>query len=217
MQFSSFLLGISLTLLSTSSFSQNKNETPGLRSSSFKENLFAGGAISAGFRGGSVTTQFTVGALPHFGYKFFDWLDAAVTFNAGYNSLKDSRRSYDYKHMQTNFGPGIFTRIYPAKSFFVQAHFEHNFMSIEQGYEGAGYFRKKFDSDASSLLVGVGYAHRRNSDNNNFFYVSVLFDVLKDENSPYVNRIYEVATSSYKEKLMPIIRVGYNMALFKNK
>jgi hypothetical protein len=54
--------------------------------------------------------------------------------------------------------------------------------------------------------VGAGYTQGRIPGNNGFFYLSVLFDVSGNKNSPY--------TDNYG-RTIPIIRAGINIPLFK--
>ena len=60
---------------------------------------------------------------------------------------------------------------------------------------------------ASSFLIGPGYASGRD-ESKSFYYISVLFDVAKNINSPYVDA---------QGRISPIIRAGYNIALFQGK
>jgi hypothetical protein len=69
--------------------------------------------------------------------------------------------------------------------------------------------------DANSLLVGGGFAQGRQDGSNSFFYFSVLVDVLKNVNSPYVNVDYDPATSRQRVTMVPIIRAGVNIGLFQ--
>lgn len=216
MQLKTFFIGIGLACLTTSAFAQDKTNTPEPEEKFFKlENLFTGGNVSLGFGGGSRINQFSAGVVPHFGYKFFNWLDAGISLNVNYNQFKDKMSSPTYKQNQTTFGPGVFTRIYPVNFIFAQAQFEHNFTTVKEGY--SGYPRQKFKADASSLLVGAGYAQGRESGNNTFFYLSLSVDVLKDINSPYVNVVYNSLTDRYEARMAPIFRAGMNVALFQNR
>ena len=84
MQLKKIFIGLGLIGLTTASFAQDKTNTPEPEEKFFKlENLFTGGNVSIGFGNG----QFSAGAIPHFGYKLANWVDAGVVFNFAYNCL----------------------------------------------------------------------------------------------------------------------------------
>ena len=175
-----------------------------------KENLFTGGSVTASFFSGGTI----LGANPMFGYKLNDYVDAGLVFNYIYSG----RRDYVYlndKLRQHTYGPGIFTRIYPVRFLFLQGQFEHNFISLTHKYGGVS---DHYHSDANSFLVGAGIAQGRQKGSNTFFYISLLVDVIKDPNSPYVNNVYNENTGALvRTDLAPIIRAGVNVGLFQGK
>jgi len=172
-----------------------------------KENLFTGGSVTASFfTGGTI-----LGASPMFGYKLADWADAGVVFNYTYQG----RRDYIYfndKLRQNVFGPGVFARLYPVRFLFVQGQVEHNFTTLT--YTDPSGFKTKDKTDANSLLVVAGIAEGRQRGSNTFFYLSLLFDVLKNPNSPYVNNVYD-GNVLVRTDIVPIVRAGVNIALFQ--
>jgi hypothetical protein len=196
------ILLLSLTLMVLVANAQESDEEQGKGFK--KENLFTGGNIA--FAVGSGRTAF--GLSPHFGYSINKWLDAAVTVNFNYISQRDNIVVND-KIRQTTIGPGAFVRIFPVNFLFVQAQYEHNF--IKQKYIPAPssyYPSEKVKVGANSLLLGAGYASGRSAGNNNYYYFSIYFDVLKEKYSPY--------RDSYG-RTEPIIRAGYNIALFQGR
>jgi len=167
-----------------------------------KENLFVGGDLTLGF-GSSYTA---LGASPYFGYSINKYLDVAASFNYIYTSQRDIV-VYGDKVRQTQYGPGAFVRVYPFKFVFAQAQFEHNF--IKSRYlpvENSGYLASTDRIDANSFLLGAGYAGGRDEDNKSFYYFSISWDLLRNANSPYVDGL---------GRAVPIIRAGYNIALFQ--
>ena len=169
-----------------------------------KENLFTGGDMTF-----SLGNNFTVlGASPYFGYSINRFVDVAASFGYLYTSQRDIQYpGADDKVRQTIISPGAFARLYPIKWLFAQAQYEHNF--IRQKYlpgefslEPQGTYRV----DANSLLLGGGIAGGRDIDNNSFYYFSIAWDVLKNSNSPYVDEL---------GRNRPILRAGYNIALFQ--
>ncbi len=170
---------------------------------SFKENLFTGGSISAGLSNNS----FLIGASPMFGYSVTNWLDAGITINYNYRSWRHYREFND-RLRQTTYGGGPFVKIYPVKFIFLQAQFEQNFIRQKYIYPGGNYIEKA-KGDASSFLVGGGYAAGRyGSGGNSFMYVSVLFDIGDNPLSPYKN--------SYGQTV-PVLAIGTQIPLFQGK
>jgi hypothetical protein len=66
--------------------------------------------------------------------------------------------------------------------------------------------------------VGGGFASGREKGSTTFYYISVLFDVLKNINSPYVNVTYNPNDPSQQRvDIVPIFRAGINVGLFQNR
>ena len=169
-----------------------------------KENLFVGGDITLGF-GSSYTS---LGASPYFGYSFNKYIDVAASFNYIYTSQRDIV-IYGDKVRQTQYGAGAFIRIYPLKFLFAQAQFEHNFIKSKYlAVDNSGYLSSTDRIDANSFLVGAGYAGGRSEDDKSFYYISISWDLIRDKNSPYVDGL---------GRAVPIIRAGYNIALFQGR
>lgn len=174
-----------------------------------KENLFIGGSVTASFfTGGTI-----LGASPMVGYQLANWVDAGIVLNYTYQGRRDYIQFND-KIRQHVYGPGIFGRIYPANFLFFQGQFEHNFTNVKYIYAGT---TQKNNADANSFLVGAGIAEGRQKGSNTFYYISLLFDVLKNKNSPYVNNVYDSFGNYIRTDLVPIVRAGINIALFQGK
>ncbi|HUR67045.1 MAG TPA: hypothetical protein VMZ03_11915 [Chitinophagaceae bacterium] len=189
-------------------FAQDKEEE---KDKGFKkENLFTGGSVTVSFFNGSTI----LGASPVFGYQLAKWVDAGIVLNYTYASQRDVQE-FDDKLKQYTYGGGAFMRLYPVRFLFLQGQFEHNF--TKQKYTPASVFYQPFKEtvEANSFLVGGGYTQGREPGSNTFYYVSVLFDVIKDENSPYVNLVYNPNTGTYSVRAVPIIRAGINIGLFQ--
>lgn len=175
-----------------------------------KENLFTGGGAIV-----SVGNYSTVlGASPVLGYSINKWLDAGISFNFTYAS---SRAVYsngfnyvvsDDKIRETDFGPGIFARVYPVKFLFINIQGEHNFISQKRIYANSPTERYKVS--ATSLLLGIGYANGRQGVGDFYYYISVLADVAGNVNSPYVG-----ISESGKAVITPIFKAGIQVPLFQ--
>ncbi|RYF84801.1 MAG: hypothetical protein EOO03_14270 [Chitinophagaceae bacterium] len=165
-----------------------------------KENLFTGGSVNASFFNGTTA----LGINPHFGYSVNRFIDVALSMNVSYISQRDNQYDGD-KLRQNIFGPGAFVRIFPVKFLFAQAQYEHSFIRYKYIYpSGYGIPSEKMKLNANSLLVGAGYTSGRQG-SNNFYYASILFDVLREPNSPYTDN---------NSRAIPVFKVGYNIGLF---
>lgn len=167
-----------------------------------KENLFVGGDLTLGFS--NIYTA--IGVSPYFGYSLNRFVDVAVSFNFNYTSQRDYFVIGD-KVRQTIYGPGSFVRVYPFRFLFAQAQVEHNFVKLRYiPANNSGYIPSTDRVDANSFLVGAGYAGGRDRFSKSFYYISVSWDLIRDKNSPYVDG---------QGRAIPIIRAGYNIALFQ--
>ena len=195
---------------------KEKQETDEKKGGFKKENLFTGGGIMLSFS--NYTT--VLGASPVFGYSFNKWIDAGIVLNFNYASdrhvaIYDQNTGLyfysDDKERQTIFGPGAFVKIYPVKFLFFQVQQEENF--IVQKYipaDGSPSYRNNFD--APSLLLGGGYCSGRQDKGSIFYYVSIMADVTKNSNSPYVEQLSDGSVN-----VLPIIRAGLQVPLFQGK
>lgn len=177
-----------------------------------KENLFTGGSITLSFFGGSTI----LGANPIFGYKLAEWVDAGLAVNFISTTQRDYLE-FDDKVKQTVYGGGIFTRIYPVNFIFLQGQLEHNFIKLRYIPATSSYLPYKETVEANSFLVGGGYCQGRQPGSNTFYYVAILFDVIKSENSPYVNVAVDPSTGRSSVRATPLIRAGLNIGLFEGR
>lgn len=169
-------------------------------SAGFKvENLFTGGNLNLGFfNGGTI-----LGVTPHFGYSITRWLDVAVSLNYTYITQRDA---FDNRLRQTNLGPGAFMRIFPLQNIYLQGKYEHNFIRLKGLPAGGG--SNIVRDDVGSFLVGAGYSSGRFAGNNTYYYFGVLFDVLKNPNSPYTDNA---------GRILPVVNAGFNIGLFQGR
>ncbi len=192
-----------LVLLTTAStFLQAQEEEEKVKTP-FKENLFTGGSVSLAF----YNNTFLVGASPVLGYSLANWADLGIVINYNYTSYRDVNL-FDDRLRQTVYGGGVFTRLYPVRFLFAQAQVEHNFIKQKYIPPGGG-ISSTTNSEGNSLLIGGGYTTGRfGKGGGPFYYLSVLFDVSGDENSPY--------TDAYGRSI-PIIRAGLQIPLFQGQ
>ena len=164
------------------------------------ENFFVGGSVSLGL--GIFNRQFIAGLHPHFGYTLAKWIDVAMVLNFEYSSIRDE---FNDKYHNTTYGTGAFIRIYPVNFLFLQAEPEYNFIDLKYIPDQGNI--QKLKINAPSLLIGAGYVTER-EDKNTFSYISLLIDVLKDPNSPYIDG---------NGRFIPVIRAGLNIGLRKKQ
>jgi hypothetical protein len=195
----SYLLAL-LLFFSMAAKAQDEEEAKG---GFKKENLFTGGGISLSLSNYS----FLVGASPVLGYRLADWADAGLVLNYQYNSLRDYPY-IDYKQRQNIYGGGVFTRLFPVRFVFAQAQFEHNFISQKVIYPSGGG-TEHYNTSANSLLIGLGYMQGRMPGfNSASYYLSLLWDVSGNSNSPYTDS---------RGRTIPILRGGVNIPLFQGR
>ena len=196
------------SIFSTILFAQDEEKEKGFK----KENLFTGGSVTLSFFGGSTI----LGANPIFGYKLAEFVDAGIVANFISTSQRDYLE-FDDKVKQTVYGGGLFTRLYPVNFIFLQGQFEHNFIKLRYIPSSSAYLPYKETVEANSFLVGGGYCQGRQPGSNTFYYVSLLFDVIKNENSPYVDVKVDQGTGRKSVRAVPLIRAGLNIGLFEGR
>src|SRR5436189_660928 len=196
-----FLLLANLVLLSTiKAQDEDEDEKKGFK----KENLFTGGSISLAF----YSNTFLIGGSPVFGYSLTKWLDAGLVINYNYTSYRDVY-IFDDRMRQSNWGGGGFVRLYPIKFLFAQAQAEHNWMQLKYIYPNDSSPDEKTKFSGNSFLVGGGYCTGREPKSGQpFYYLSIMFDIGNDINSPY--------TDAYGRSI-PIIRGGLEIPICQAK
>lgn len=191
----------------TTSFSQRENREEEKGLGFRKENVFVGGSLALGY--GTVNDGFgggsnlVLGLNPEIGYSLAQWVDVGFAFNAIYNSTRFNDFSYRYRQTAFNTGVGVFTRIHPFNSFFIQAQPEHNWIAYTQtnlDQPGVPKIRQKVE--ANSFLVGVGYGQRIIGQSS--FFTVLMFDLNKEVFSPYRDGFGNA---------LPVIRGGFNWYL----
>lgn len=180
-----------------------QEDTTGERRGFKKENLFAGGTVSLGFG----SNYFQIGANPMFGYSLNRFVDAGLVVNYLHTAYRDY--SFAVERLRQNlYGGGVFARVYPVHFLFAHGQIEHNFIALKAlPYNGGA--AEKYHESATSLLVGPGYTTGRQPGVGGAYgYLSVMWDLMDDENSPYVDNV---------GRKIPVIRGGIIVPLFQGK
>lgn len=179
-----FLLMLTASLYS---FAQNEEEE---KDKGFKrDQLFIGSGINLGFFNG-----FILGLNPEIGYSLNRFVDVGVGTNVNLITQNDQNSPTTYR--QFTLGGGPFVRIWPVNMLFVGGQFEYN--SIRYSVKSGGDIVYKENRTAPSILVGAGYGNRILGGNQ--FYTSIMVDVLRNPNSPYID--------SYR-RLQPVFRTTF--------
>ncbi len=197
------IVTVLLTFFSIAAFAQEEEETK--RPFFKKENFFTGGTVNAAFG-----NQFTsLGISPFFGYSINRYVDVAASIGYNYISQRDFFR-LDDKLRQSVYGPGAFVRLFPVKFLFAQAQYEFNLLRLKYIFpSNLGIPNEKNKFDAHSFLIGGGFASGRDfADQRSYYYFSILWEVGNNINSPYKDNL---------NRATPIIRAGYNIALFQGR
>ena len=191
---------------------QRSREEESPQTGGFKlDHLFTGGGIDLSFS----SYNFLVGASPVIGYSINKWVDVGVGLNFSYVSQREYvDYGYDVvatgnKYRQIDIAPLAFARFYPLKFLFIQAQGEQHI--ITQKYISTAPTVKE-RLDATSLLLGAGYASGRQDVGDFFYYLSLSVDVLKNRNSPYVQQ-----AKNGNVNILPILKAGIQIPLFKGK
>ncbi|HMT73215.1 MAG TPA: hypothetical protein PKA77_04065 [Chitinophagaceae bacterium] len=191
-----------LTIVSFTSACFAQDEDQEKKGKFKKENLFTGGSVALAF----YNNTFLVGGSPVLGYSLTNWADAGVVINYNYTSYRDYNGVFNDKLRQYVYGGGVFAKLYPVRFLFAQAQLEHNYYKLKY-IQASSSYRETAKGDAGSFLIGGGYTSgREGAGGEPFYYLSVLFDVSGNENSPY--------TDGYGRSI-PIIRGGLQIPLFQ--
>jgi len=194
---------ISLLICSLQVFAQD-DESVGFFK---KENIFTGGTVSAGF--GNTYTNLGIG--PYIGYSFNKYVDFAINPSINYTSERDFGGIQGNRLRQTLYGPGSFVRVFPVKFLFAHAQYEFNFLRTKYMPFGTSsdVGVEKFKYDAHSFLIGGGISNGKDfPEQKSYYYFSILWDVANSPHSPYKDNL---------GRSVPIIRAGYNIALFQGR
>lgn len=187
----SILLFSFFSLIVSSSFAQEEKER-GFK----KDQLFLGTGVNLGFFNG-----FILGLNPELGYSFNRYIDAGVATNMNFITENDLYNPVTYRRFVVGGGP--FVRVWPFNMIFLGSQFEYNQISYSIKSNGTVSDKNKFS--APSLLVGGGYGSRNIGRSQ--FYTSIMVDVLRDINSPYIDNF---------GRLQPVFRTSF-LFYFKPK
>jgi long-subunit fatty acid transport protein len=153
---------------------ENENPYKGLP---FKERLFIGGGLGLSF--GTITN---IRIAPVVGYRISP--DFSVGAGPSYQYYSDKR--FNPKLESTIYGGSVFGRYFVLEQIFLHSEFE--VLNLD---------RLNFDPTTNDFFqdrvtiplwfVGGGFSSR--NANGSGFFISVLYDLIQDRNSPYTNNL----------------------------
>jgi hypothetical protein len=162
---------------------------------------FGGGVVLGGGSG-----SFQLGLNPELVQSYNEYFDFGAAVNLYYASFRSISPDnlINSKSSNTQLGLGAFTRIWPLEQFFLQIQPEYNWTfsnakNLTTGISGST------SVSAPSVLAGLGYGHRGE---NGFSYVSVMFDLVSSQQSPY--RMGQITNQ-------PIFRAGFGFPIHFTK
>jgi hypothetical protein len=181
-----YLLAVCLLALCHVVAVAQDGEEEGTKSGGFDKNkLFFGGNLGLAF--GSYSTL--VNVSPQVGYRFNRYLAAGAGINFIYSSNKynfgDVNQNYKEEYGVT--GLNVFGRVYPIDYIFVQVQPEANYTWLKYHFYNGEPDEKLPNKIVPSLLGGVGAAIPAGR---GAFIVTVNYDLLQNERSPYGNRAF---------------------------
>jgi hypothetical protein len=176
---------LSASLFSFAQYGKDDEKEKGFK----RDQLFIGTGINLGFFNG-----FVLGLNPEVGYSLNRFVDVGIGTNVNLITQNDPNSPTTYR--QWTFGGGPFVRIWPVNMLFIGGQFEYN--SILYSVKSGGAIVYKENRTAPSILVGAGYGNRTIGGNQ--FYTSVMVDVLRNANSPYIDQY---------SRLQPILRTTF--------
>lgn len=156
-----------------------------------KNRLFAGGGLGAGSYGSGAF----VTLAPMLGYRLTDRLHVGSQIALNYFSFSDyytnfsNNNQFKLKARGIHYTWNVFARYFPIHFLFLQVQPEYNnFKIVDVAYNNNfdPYF-KSSRLGIPSVLVGGGYAQPLGKAS--YMMLSAMYDVLRNPNSPYYNRI----------------------------
>lgn len=175
------LLAVCLLVLTLAVQAQDEEPKRGFD----KSKLFFGGNLGLSF--GSYATL--VNVSPQIGYRFNDYLAAGAGINFIYSSYKQRflNSANDYKENYGVTGLNIFGRVYPIEYIMLQIQPEMNYTWGKYKFSD-GRPDIKLENKFVPSLIGTGGAVIPAG--RGAFLITVNYDLIQDERSPYGNRAF---------------------------
>ena len=164
-----------------------------------KEHLFIGGNVGLGYD----SYSFNAGISPEIGYSIASWLDLGALVNLNYTSER-ADPYYNYNNnvrlRSFNYGVGAFARVYPLPFLFLQVSPEYNWVHYSYKYFDPPVETGSANTNAASMLVGIGYGQRIVGRSN--MHIALMVDLLNSAQSPYRDG---------NGSLIPVLKAGFDI------
>ncbi|GAC1450673.1 MAG: hypothetical protein NVSMB7_13060 [Chitinophagaceae bacterium] len=169
-----------------------------------KEHLFIGGNLGLGYD----SYSFNAGISPEIGYSIASWLDLGALVNLNYTSIRaDYYYNNNIRQRSFNYGIGAFARVYPLSFLFLQVSPEYNWIHYTlTDFNSAAHQSGSFNTNAASMLVGIGYGQRLVGRSN--MHIALMIDLLNSAQSPYRDG---------NGSLIPVIKAGFDIYFHPKK
>lgn len=190
------LLGLYLTL--NCCFLASAQEIQPNMPSKFSDRIFFGGNFGLQF--GEITL---IDVSPMVGYRITDKVATGISLSYKYYQNKKffyNPYSNSFMEMTSNiYGASIFGRYYFVENLFAHAEYEYLIYSYDNyrpNSIGASYSKSTETVNVPGLFLGGGY--RQPIGGRTYFTITILYNIMESQYSPYSN---------------PIIRVGMSVGL----
>jgi hypothetical protein len=169
-----------------------------------REHLFIGGNLGLGYD----SYSFNAGISPEIGYSLSRWLDLGALINLNYTSVRaDPYYNNNIRQRSFNYGVGAFARVYPLPFLFLQAGPEYNWVHYTfTDFNSSPHSSESFNTNATSMLVGIGYGQRIVGRSN--MHIALMVDLLNSPQSPYRDG---------NGSLIPVLKAGFDIYFHPKK
>jgi len=149
--------------------------------------LILGGEFTLNFGGGYIAA----GIAPMVGYRFSKNFEAGIAVGYLYNQQPDQYFTNNYPYpsfydKSNVFYPSIWTRYFVYRGLYVTGQLEYDFISLKEPIDNVGDMASE-NVNATCLLMGLGL--KQPIGGRASFFIEVMYDVLQEQNSPYLNNI----------------------------
>lgn len=154
--------------------------------------------VFGGGLGLSIGDYTQISVSPIVGYRFSDEFSAGVGLGYQYVRVRDyyifqnfsTLQDETYPYVSQMVTPSVWARYVIWNNIFVQGEMQYNIMKFKEYYRDGttGYVNSDYaTADVPCLLIGGGY--RMKVTENSSVIMSVMYDVLQQEYSPYKNTV----------------------------
>ncbi len=186
-------VGTSAQTVYKSTGGKSKNRLKG-QSKFDTHKLVVGGNL--GFNGGSVddnTTYSFFSITPSAGYYLSDFDIAGISLGYQYSRYKFKNyynyvtgNTYDYKLVLPMYYFGVYNHLFVIPQLFLNTELLYTYYKYTDfNYNIRTGEYDRYTELAPSVILGLGYASRQSADTKFWYAMSINYDILQHNNSPY--------------------------------